>query len=293
MPSDWLLNQHYFFGDARLARSYGGASARLFSLPLQVPLPVRSKEILGQMYSEAYFTGEGLGCDALQAPGSGENYDAFERARLPKFCSSLELILRYVDNPANVLDVGAAAGGFLALARQKGLSVSGIELSAYAAELARKRHGLRLSICRLEEFEDREQYDIVHLNHVMEHFIDPHQAVAKIERLLSQKGVVYVEVPYQFTWVEKIKYSMLGSKLSFNVHSIHHPVFFDPRTLARLFAMHGLKVLHMRLFDSDRYLVATRLQSAKKIAWRALACLRQGTFIEAIFARSQRGCVSC
>jgi 2-polyprenyl-3-methyl-5-hydroxy-6-metoxy-1,4-benzoquinol methylase len=254
--------------------------------------PYVSEEILTQTYSEAYFTGNCLRCAAWPAPGSGENYDATERARLPKFRSSLELLFRYVDSPRNLLDVGAATGGFLALARQKGLSVSGIELSPYAAELARMRRGLDLLVCRLEDFVTEERYDIVHLNHVLEHFVDPHQAVARIEQMLSQKGVVYVEVPYQFNWVETLKYRLLGSKLSFNVHSIHHPVFFDPETLVRLFAMHDLNVLHMRLFDPDRYLTATPMQSAKRLAWTALAHLQQGMFIEAVFARRERGCVS-
>jgi len=252
--------------------------------------PYVSEETLAQMYSETYFTGQCLRSAAW--PGSGENYDAYEHARLPKFRSSLELLFRYVDSPRNLLDVGAATGAFLALAQQKGLSISGIELSTYAAELARKRYGLCLSVCRLEDFVTEERYDIVHLNHVLEHLADSHQAVARIERLLSRKGVVYVEVPYQFGWVESLKYRLLGNKLSFNVHSIHHPVFFDPETLIRLFAMHNLSVLHLRLFDPGRYLAATPVQSAKRLAWRALAHLQQGMLIEAIFARRERGCVS-
>jgi O-antigen/teichoic acid export membrane protein/2-polyprenyl-3-methyl-5-hydroxy-6-metoxy-1,4-benzoquinol methylase len=247
--------------------------------------PYVPDELLAEMYSEAYFTGQGRPEEGWLASGSGESYDSLVRARLPKFLSSLKLIFRHVENPRNLLDVGAATGAFLSIAREKGLCVFGMELSPYAAQLGSERYGLGLSVCKVEDYVTEERYDIVHLNHVLEHRVEPHRAVAAIERLLSEKGVVYVEVPYQFNCVEMLKYRLLGTKLAFNIHSIHHPIFFSPESLVRVFAMHNLKVLELRLFDPDRYVAATLLQSVKRLVWRGLAHLQQGVFIEAIFGR--------
>jgi O-antigen/teichoic acid export membrane protein/SAM-dependent methyltransferase len=248
--------------------------------------PCVPKNLLDDMYSKAYFTGADQDAERPLAPASGESYDGFAEARMPKFASSLDLIFEYVANPRNILDIGAATGTFLSFARARGLSVAGVELSKYAAQIAEQRYGIKLAVCELDEFVSDQNYDIIHVNHALEHFIEPRRAVSSIERLLSKKGVVYVEVPFQFNVVERMNYILFRKKFSFNIHSIHHPTFFDPNSLVMLFRDYGMVPVYLRVFDPSRYSASGLNQSTKRFAWTILSVVKQGIFIEAIFSRN-------
>jgi 2-polyprenyl-3-methyl-5-hydroxy-6-metoxy-1,4-benzoquinol methylase len=192
-----------------------------------------------------------------------------------------------VRSPANLLDVGAATGEFLSIAREAGYRVAGLELSRFAAEQAREKFGLDLYVGPLDTFETGTPYDIIHLSHVLEHVPEPHTAVAKLDDILSERGVVYVEVPYQWNWAEQLHY-FRGRRQEFNAFSMHHRLFFRPRTLTSLFTQHGFACRHLSLMPPNRYPLGSFTAWCKRTAWKGLAVLGQGLFIEAIFSRGGR-----
>lgn len=236
---------------------------------------------LEQLYSEAYFTGESGG--ALGLPGSHAEYADFARQRLGKFSATLELLSQLVPPPARLLDVGAATGEFLDLARRAGYEVAGIELSRFAAEQARARFGLDLFVGPLEAFAGGPAFDAIHLSHVLEHLTDPHRAIQRLRGLLSARGVVYVEVPFQWNVAERLHH-FAGRRQPFNVFSVHHRLFFRPVTLRAMFVQHGFVCRHLTLTPPCRYPVETWRERAKWAVWRGLSLLGQGLFIEAVFS---------
>jgi 2-polyprenyl-3-methyl-5-hydroxy-6-metoxy-1,4-benzoquinol methylase len=238
---------------------------------------------VAQLYTEGYFTGSGPG---LAVPGSDQEYSDFARSRLVKFRSTVELLRRFVPPPATLLDVGAATGEFLDIARKGGYEVAGIELSQFAAEQARIHFGLELFVGPLEAFAASPGFDIIHLSHVLEHFPKPHAAINRLEALLSDRGVVYVEVPFQWNWVEQLHH-FAGRRQPFNVFSVHHRVFFRPATLKSLFERHGFVCRHLSLVPPNRYPVASARDRSKWAVWRCLSLAGQGLFIEAVFSRAE------
>lgn len=238
-----------------------------------------------RIYRDPYFTGNRGEDHSYVAPATGTAYKEVANARLKKFGDCLDRLKEMFPNARSILDVGCATGEFLLLSSERGFESFGLEVSEYAAAVARAQHGLDVRVGSLERFVAPRQYDLVHLNHVLEHFADPHRAVTALRKILPQGGAVYVEVPFQFNWVERATHLVGGKRVQFSVHSIHHPLFFAPKTLVRLFAMHSFRVSSVRVFEWGRYPKSAVVDWAKCLAWMALSAVGQGVFIEAIFVK--------
>lgn len=106
-----------------------------------------------------------------------------------------QLIKRH-PQPAQLLDVGCATGLFLNAMRQYGWQVTGVELSPYASEYARRTFGLDIITGALEtaHFPDN-IFDVVTLWDVLEHVIDPKMTLVEIGRILKPGGLLALSLP--------------------------------------------------------------------------------------------------
>lgn len=244
--------------------------------------PYPDAEQLDKLYSEAYFQVDNAA--GLNNDGKGIDYDDVAKLRLTKFQATVELLKGFVPTPAGLLDVGAATGEFLNAARESGYNVAGIELSEFAAQKARDRYALDVFVGPLDDYAETTRFDVIHLSHVMEHLVDPHTAIEKMDRLLTDRGVIYIEVPFQWNWVEQFHY-LKGNRQRFSAFSVHHRSFFRPETLRAFFARHGFACKHLSLTPPHRYPTPDFSARAKRGVWRGLAAMGQGLLIEAVFAR--------
>jgi SAM-dependent methyltransferase len=181
--------------------------------------------------------------------------------------------------------VGAATGDFVRAALDFGFEAEGIEVSAFAVEQAGRRNSVRLRQLRLGELEGRSLYDAIHLSHVFEHFNEPLTELAHLRRLLRPGGVLYVEVPYQFNVVERLKHALRPQQGTLSLHSLHHAYFYEPRSLARMLAANGFDVRSLSVFDADRYPARSASARIKLWMWRSLALVGIGTYIEVYAVR--------
>ena len=55
--------------------------------------------------------------------------------------------------------------------------------------------GIKATYGDFENDNFKEKYDLAIMCHVMEHFIDPVQALNKINKMLNKNGLLYVEIP--------------------------------------------------------------------------------------------------
>jgi len=105
-----------------------------------------------------------------------------------------EAVLKVIKNympSGTLLDVGCATGDFLSQAKNVDYSAEGLELSRWSSEIARKR-GFKIYRETLQSLSGRypKRYDIVTLWGVIEHFADPGQEMAYINKLLKRGGLV-------------------------------------------------------------------------------------------------------
>ena len=99
--------------------------------------------------------------------------------------------------PTNrVLDVGAGSGEFAYLMRWLGKTVTGIEPNVDYAAYCRDELGLDVRTSHLApDLFLPGQFDLIRMNHVLEHLNNPVKYLAEIASWLAPGGLLYVEVP--------------------------------------------------------------------------------------------------
>ena len=95
-----------------------------------------------------------------------------------------------------LLDIGCGWGQLLRAASDRGYDAVGIEASPGVAEIAREAFGVECVVGAfpVQTFEP-DSFDIVVMNHVLEHVDDPHSVIEEAGRLLKPGGVLAICVP--------------------------------------------------------------------------------------------------
>lgn len=97
----------------------------------------------------------------------------------------VERLIKFDIRSGRLLDIGCNTGFFLDEAA-KYFDCEGIELSGWAANIARQRH--KVHSLKLADFHTTTPFDVVTLLGVIEHFEDPLTELKKIAQLTSQNG---------------------------------------------------------------------------------------------------------
>jgi SAM-dependent methyltransferase len=240
--------------------------------------PQLNQDELNDLYSQGYFNSASLE-KSKQEFEFPENYMDVVIGRHEKFYQVVMELKDLFPSAKNFLDVGAATGDMVHIARKAGFNADGIELSKFAVDQAKKNFGIVLKNIEISEVLDS-QYDIVHLNHVFEHFNDPVAELNHLFRIINNGGGLYLEIPYQFHFIERIKNFILPKNTVFSLHSVHHPFFYTPYTIKKILHDHGFSILRFRVFSRDRYPSKTLFQKIKLHLWRVLSWFGVGNYIE-------------
>jgi SAM-dependent methyltransferase len=136
--------------------------------------------------------------------------------------------------PGALLEVGCAAGFWLAALGERGWRVHGIEPNAAMAEHARSRLSLAVTTGTLEQFRSVSPYDLVAMIQVVAHLADPAGAARRTAELLRPGGYWLVE-----TWNRRsLTARLLGPRWhEYSPPSVLH--WFDPAGLRDLGARLG------------------------------------------------------
>jgi 2-polyprenyl-3-methyl-5-hydroxy-6-metoxy-1,4-benzoquinol methylase len=181
--------------------------------------------------------------------------EKFFLRRLPKIKSMLAQLRPFLRPGVKVLEVGCSVGALLWSMKQMVGSTGqfiGIEAHHGHAQFARESKGLDVRPGLLHELTHKLQlnhFDLIVMNHVLEHTTSPTEVFQVVRKLLKPHGVFVVEVP---------NVEAPGSRLSHFFHVAHH-YNFSPRTLQRLAQKTGFKVRKIDALDGD--LPGTRLNA--------------------------------
>lgn len=156
-----------------------------------------------------------------------------------------------------LLDVGAGKGEFLALAAGKGWDVQGIEPSPSFRRYAKDRYGIACHAGYLGDSVSlpERSFDVITLNHVLEHVDRPHGLLEGIRRYLKEDGVIFIEVPNcdsYFLRVLDLYFRMKGLPWSSRLSPFHPPFHrfgFTSRSLTLLLERSGFRVLRAATFS--------------------------------------------
>ncbi len=145
-----------------------------------------------------------------------------------------------------MLDVGAGVGTLVAAAMKRGFDASGVEISEWASAFARNEKGLDVATGSLEtaRFSD-EEFDLVTINHVLEHIADPVAVLKEIRRILKPDGLLVIGVPN----IGSIMAGIKGARWA-SLRPDEHIWHFTPDTLRRITVMAGFGELFFESRDN-------------------------------------------
>ncbi|MBE0542931.1 MAG: class I SAM-dependent methyltransferase [Verrucomicrobia bacterium] len=135
-----------------------------------------------------------------------------------------------------LLEVGPGQGLFLWWARQRGCEVLGVEPSPDFCQVLAETGlpHLRGTLAELHPT-THGTFNVIYMAHVLEHFYDPNEALRQCRALLSDGGILAVEVP-----------NILKPFRSLDRYFLRyvHPSSFSPQTLQALLTKHCFRSFH-------------------------------------------------
>ncbi len=172
-----------------------------------------------------------------------------------------------------LLEIGCGKGYFLAHARSHGWTTHGVEVSEEAGKVARESD-LDVHVGPIEGMpHPSDRYDFIHMNHVLEHLIDPIATLRRLRSMLTPQGLAVIEVPNEFAnlFFRFGRLALPEKALVYPIRSTHQ-IFFDPRTFRRALDQAGLRILRFR---TVRWTIGDRSgKLGKALRWAVYALER-------------------
>jgi SAM-dependent methyltransferase len=146
-----------------------------------------------------------------------------------------------------LLEVGCGEGWLLAAAQAAGYEVRGLDFSE--AGLTRFHPALLARVTFGDAFENLErliddgaQFDVVAMEHVLEHVLDPEALARRLPRLIAPGGVAAITVPNDFSPLQRLARASGHIERDFWVAPPQHLNYFDAGSLGRFLDRLGLTV---------------------------------------------------
>lgn len=196
-----------------------------------MPLPTR--EELDASYRTQYFA-EQKPAYFARAAEDREWYGVVYGDRYARFAGLLSDGAR-----RSLLDIGCGSGTFLDVGRQLGWRTLGVEPSRQAVAVGRERGSEIIEGVFDQALADSlPKFDVVHLNNVLEHVLDPHSVLSLAVRLVAPGGLLCVGVPNDYNPLQETLRQGCGYE-PWWLAPPHHLNYFDFDSLERLVAKSG------------------------------------------------------
>jgi len=210
---------------------------------------------VSRLYGRDYFVKEG---DSAQAIGYSDYLGGFARKVA---LARLDLLERLRPlKGTRVLEIGCATGDLLAEMRNRGAVVTGLDVSSWAAETTRRRHGIDVLVGSLDTLDNTlAQFDIILALEVIEHVENPKEFLWQLGSHLAPGGYGLISTP-NYRCARRFGSRWVGFQRSFE-----HLYFLSDDVLSRMAAAADLQ--EVVWYGSGHGLLPKR--SAKGIRARA------------------------
>jgi 2-polyprenyl-3-methyl-5-hydroxy-6-metoxy-1,4-benzoquinol methylase len=185
--------------------------------------------------------------------------------RWDEFCFLFEHLVAKVmrfKQTGNFLDVGGGVGTLMHVVKKYGFTVYGVEVSEWASAYARNERGLNMVTGMLEDAGHPDAFfDVIVINHVLEHVTAPIKLLGEAHRILKDDGVLVVGVPN----IGSIMARIMGERW-LSLRPEEHIWHFTPNTLRRLMERAGFREIWFEARDN----YSVQGWSPKEIAQRII-----------------------
>lgn len=164
-------------------------------------------------------------------------------------------ILRQLRNGGKLLDIGCSYGFYLDAFRKNGYKAEGLEVSDRAIKYARNILNLKVIDGTLDNRSfKKEEFDVVTLFDVLEHFPDPQKSISQIRKIIKKGGIVIIQTPNYDSLI-----SRLTSTKWFWLLIPQHLFLYSINTLKYFLKNNGFKVLRVSTWDDYHEFVSNLL----------------------------------
>ena len=221
----------------RYVRADGLTVAECRTCGLAYLNPRPPKHIIDQFYNQDYFTGvsKNSGFGGLECNENAQTSSS-RTTTVPRPLAMLCDQYFGVKNK-DILEIGCATGDLLCAMKEAGANVTGIELSEYAAEIARAK-GLDVQGGSLGDYTAGNLFDIVMAFEVIEHVTSPTEFLLKASTLIMPEGLLILSTP-NYSGAQRH-----GERWSGFNYSFEHIYFFSVEVLKRLASKAGLELVY-------------------------------------------------
>lgn len=230
------------------------------------PIPVNTEIIYGENYFTAALKNQGFGYT---------NYDLDKEPMRFNFVNYLKLAEAIVSG-RKVLDVGAATGFFLDIAKKRGWDTYGVEISEYATLESQKR-GHKVEKVNFPDLPSSDKYNLVTMWDVLEHVNNPNSYIAKASNILDSDGVLLINtIDSRSLWAR-----LLGRRWHLIVPP-EHLFYFSKKSLIKLLENNGFTIESISK-PSKKFTLSYIFKMLYKwqsfILWKKISNLLENTFI--------------
>lgn len=137
------------------------------------------------------------------------------------------------------LDIGSGFGFYTRALRLLGYSTVSINPGQYENQVFKDLNGDEPLPVMFEDYQAEQAFGVVVMSQVLEHLLEPDQAIAKVADLLQSGGVLACAVPNYASFLVKL----LGTKENACLWVPEHVNYFTEQGLRSLLERNGLQVL--------------------------------------------------
>jgi len=143
---------------------------------------------------------------------------------------------------SKLLEVGCSIGHTLEAAKNRNINHLGIDISNYAVEFCNKL-GLNASVSTFDQLKEvGNKYDLIFMQHVLEHFENPFSTLLDCHNLLNDVGLLLILVPNS-KYKRAVKYNSKHRFYSLNGVGSEHFSYFNYSNLRKVLQASGFKVV--------------------------------------------------
>lgn len=154
-----------------------------------------------------------------------------------------------------LLDIGAASGIFLNLAKQEGYGIEGIEPSDFLVKEAKELYGIQLFNGTVEDYKTGKKFPVVTLLDILEHLVEPDNFMSKVDELVDENGLLVIVTPD----INSLACKVTGKRWWH--YRIAHINFFNRKALAYLLRKHNYDIILKKkyVWNFTLFYLATRV----------------------------------
>ena len=169
--------------------------------------------------------------------------------------AAAQLVLLTGENKV-VLEIGPATGYISNALKERGCTVTGVEIDPEAAEIARQ-FADEMIVANVEKLDfsaafSNQRFDVVMFGDVLEHLVDPRNALEKTRGVLSDQGYVVASIPNVAH--SSVRLMLLDGKFGYTEKGLldyTHLRFFTREGMHRLFESAGYEITSWKRIETD------------------------------------------